>query len=186
MWLVVRMAGYAALPAQGCPARADFGHGHHTAVGALASCAAPSERVLRGGAPTAAGLACLKEQGVTAVIDLRTAGEARGARERAQALGLGYQRFPMVNHGDGAAGNARAVGQALAAIEAALASSPTAKVYVHCARGEDRTGLVVAALRLRKQGCAAPVVRREMIAHGYFPYPPLEAVWNDLTRSAAR
>jgi protein-tyrosine phosphatase len=84
-----------------------------------------------------------------------------------------------------AACNAEALERALAAIAAALAASPSAKVYVHCARGEDRTGLLIAALRLR-QGCPADEARREMRQHHYWPYPPLEAVWQQLTASPPR
>jgi len=187
--------GYLPLPDQGCPAQRDFGHGHHAEVGVLAGCAADEApgRLIRGGAPSEAGLACLRQQGVTTVIDLRTEGEARGARGRAEAHGLAYQRFGMVTRGarvprecGGAtadACNARSVDGAIAAIESALAAAPDARVYLHCARGEDRTGLVIAALRLR-QRCPVATVRREMLKHGYYPYPPLEAVWSALTRPA--
>ena len=190
--------GYPALPAAGCPAVGDFGRRHHAVVGVLASCAAGAAhdgRILRGGVPSVAGLACLKSEGVTAVIDLRTEGEAAGQRQRVEAAGMSYLPFPMVTAGargpracrttgrPAAACNALALEEALAALAAALAASPRAKVYVHCARGEDRTGLLIAALRLR-QGCSPAEARREMRAHHYTPYPPLEAVWASLTAKA--
>ena len=193
----VAAGGYRTLPASGCPARGDFAHGHHEVLADLPSCTKPSAvplegRVIRGGAPTVAGIACLKQQGVTAVIDLRMEGEATGERARVAAAGMRYHAIPMATGGargprscqaadrSAAACNELAVALALAAIQATLAESPDAKVYVHCARGEDRTSLVIAALRLQLQGCAARETEREMKAHFYVPYPPLRAVWEKL------
>jgi len=189
--------GYPPLPATGCPALADFHRGHVAPVTALAACASDDAgrddgRIVRGGAPTAAGLACLRSQGVTTVIDLRADGETpANARRLVEAAGMSYQHFPMVTGGAqggrscqvpgraAAACNARALDQALTALAAALAASPQAKVYVHCSRGEDRTSLVIAALRLR-QKCSPEAARREMRAYQYWPYAPLEAVWQQM------
>jgi hypothetical protein len=192
--------GYPRVTAGGGPRPGEFARDHFAVVGPLASCsraaAADQGRIMRGGAPTAAGIARLRALGVTTVIDLRTDGEAGREARQVAAAGMSYRRIAMVTGGahggrgcpvpgrPAAACNDAAVAEALAAIATALAASPQAKVYVHCARGEDRTGLVIAALRLARHGCPAVAAEREMAAYFYVPYPPLQAVWTKLRGSA--
>lgn len=57
------------------------------------------------------------------------------------------------------------VDYALAYIEAA-----PKPVYVHCQHGEDRTGLLVAAYRIKKQGWAPQQAYQEALRYGYHPH----------------
>ncbi len=43
-------------------------------------------------------------------------------------------------------------------------------IYVHCQHGEDRTGLVVAAYRIRKQGWTPQQAYQEALRYGYHPH----------------
>ena len=92
-----------------------------------------------GGQPDPAQLQALASQGVTTVIDLRSADEDRGYAEaaRVQALGLRYVSLPIAGAGAITPANARAVQQALDTSEG--------PVLLHCASG-NRVGALLALL----------------------------------------
>jgi protein tyrosine/serine phosphatase len=48
-----------------------------------------------------------------------------------------------------------------------LADSANMPIFVHCAKGQDRTGVMVALHRIFNQGWDAEEARDEMEAHGY-------------------
>jgi protein-tyrosine phosphatase len=100
------------------------------------------EHVLRGAQPTAEGLQYLAKIGVKRVIDLRGAGN-RGRTEEKQvtAAGMQYISIPMTGT---AAPTAAQIAKALDLLED-ITSGP---VFVHCLRGADRTGTVVAAYHI--------------------------------------
>lgn len=90
-----------------------------------------------GGQPDAAQLRELAGQGVTTVIDLRGAGEARGYDEVAAVrdLGLHYVALPIEGEAAINAANARALQHALEASDG--------PVLLHCASG-NRVGALLA------------------------------------------
>lgn len=49
-------------------------------------------------------------------------------------------------------------------------------ILIHCTHGEDRTGLIVALYRVR-HGMSFAAAHRDMLAHGFHPYPALWQVW---------
>ncbi len=195
--------GYVALPASGCPAQPLFGYKHLKQLNVMSGCSSPAgERrswgVFRGGAPTADGVACLGTGfHVSAVFDLRSEGET-GTTERkaAEERGLLYYNFPMATDSNvpsescKSAGlsatqcNRKAVTSAIDEMERLLSIDPAANIYVHCARGEDRTGLVIGLFRVLKEGCLKADARQEMREYGYTAYSQLKAVWDELTASA--
>lgn len=196
-------AGYGKLPASGCPALGQFQIDHFQASKPLGSCAdsatdAQTGRIARGGAPILAGkpldgVDCLARSRISLVIDLRSEGE-RGEtepeRRATEAAGMEYAAFPMTTGKDlpsrecadakltPAECNERSALAAIDRMDRFLAQNPNGKIYVHCKRGQDRTGLVIGLFRLLKTGCAANRVRREMLDFRYGPFAPLEAVWN--------
>jgi tyrosine-protein phosphatase SIW14 len=127
--------------------------------------------IYRGGHPDAGGLEYLKDLGITTIIDLEigdlieaTPGEIDAEIKGAEALGLNDIREPM------------------SAFELALSSSfddrindilailadPTQKpVYVHCAHGQDRTGLVIGLERVFNEGWTPAAAWNEMLERGF-------------------
>jgi len=102
-----------------------------------------NEHVFRGGQPVDAGWNSLAHLGIKLVVDLRPASEHPiQAEERAvEAAGMNYVNVPM-----------RGVGTPLAdtvsKVLALMISNSSEPVFVHCRRGSDRTGTVVACYRI--------------------------------------
>lgn len=100
-----------------------------------------NEHIYRGGQPADPGWNGLARLGVKTVIDLRLEGEHPTQREAqaVQALGMQYVNIPM--HGVVAPSDEQ-VAKALAFLDS---DNP---VFVHCKRGADRTGTVIACYRM--------------------------------------
>lgn len=139
-----------------------------TPRGPLASAGLPNfaqveGRLYRGGQPTAGGFERLAEQGISTVVDLRRAGEQPPTRaaERAavERLHMTYAAEPMPSLG---APERSAIERLLAIIEDPLGGA----VFVHCKRGADRTGTVVAIYRIRHDCWSADDAIREARSHG--------------------
>lgn len=118
-------------------------------------------RLLRGGQPTAEGLQQLAAMGVHVVVNLRreTFPDA-GEQALVESLGMRYVAVPM--HGLWAPSDA----EVAAALEA-LCVHRHEVVFVHCRRGAERTGVVVAAARIAFQGWTVAEARAEMDAFGF-------------------
>jgi tyrosine-protein phosphatase SIW14 len=97
------------------------------------------DRVLRGAQPSAAEFEELSRMKVKTVLDLRT-GEQRGEKEIVERLGIRYIQEPLsaVSAPDN---------QQIGKILKLLATEP-APIFVHCLRGKDRTGTVIACYRM--------------------------------------
>lgn len=131
---------------------------------AIPNFAVVSPGLMRGGTPEAAGLEALKNAGVKTIINLQ--GEGKGEEEEREIAGkmdLNYVHIPM-NHFKQA--NKDQVEKFLDAV-----SSPENQpAYVHCARGQDRTGTMVAMYRINKQGWTASKAYTEMLGFGFHPF----------------
>jgi uncharacterized protein (TIGR01244 family) len=104
--------------------------------------------IYRGAQPTAEGWKSLADLGIKVVIDLRREGEdgehSTAAEAKAvQAAGMRYVHVPM--NGIVAPGDAQ-----IAKVMAHFNSGEP--VFVHCKKGKDRTGTVIACYRIAKQG----------------------------------
>jgi tyrosine-protein phosphatase SIW14 len=103
-----------------------------------------SEHIYRGGQPSNEAWQGLAKLGVKTVIDLRrenehpTAAEARAV----EAAGMQYVNIPMN-------GIVAPTDEQITKVLALFESGP---VFVHCRRGADRTGTVVACYRMRHDG----------------------------------
>jgi protein tyrosine/serine phosphatase len=103
------------------------------------------DRVYRGARPTPEGLKSLPALGIKTVIDLR-GGDFR-EKQTLEALGIRYVNVPMSGF---RAPTDRQIARILALLETPDFSA--APVFVHCKRGKDRTGTVIACYRIKHQG----------------------------------
>jgi len=101
------------------------------------------DHVYRGGQCDEAGFKDLAAMGVKTVIDLRAIGEHSQADEQKLVTGLGmrYVSIPMK-------GLSTPRDSDVAAVLALFNDTAAGPVFVHCRRGADRTGTVVAAYRI--------------------------------------
>ena len=106
-------------------------------------------RLFRGGQPTREGIAALEQLGIRTIIDLRDrTGIPSVERKQAQANGIRYHRIPLGK----LLVPARATMDRILRI---LADPESGPVYVHCRRGCDRTGAVIACHRIANEGWTA-------------------------------
>jgi tyrosine-protein phosphatase SIW14 len=100
------------------------------------------ENVYRGAQPTERGFEFLAKIGVKAVVDLRDNQERTSAEEKeVTALGMRFVSVPMT-------GLTPPTDAEITRILGLLESGPSEPVFVHCKRGADRTGAVIAAYRI--------------------------------------
>lgn len=100
------------------------------------------EHVYRGAQPTDEGFQYLAKIGVKTVIDLRETDERSKAEEGAVvAAGMKYVNVPMT-------GLTPPTDAEISKILGFLEDASAGPVFVHCKRGADRTGAVIAAYRI--------------------------------------
>jgi len=103
---------------------------------------AVNDHIYRGAQPTPDGVQSLAKLGVHTVIDLRGGKEHSAEEERlVKAAGMHYVHVPMK-------GLEAPTDQQIATILALLDDSSGWPVFVHCRRGADRTGTVIACYRI--------------------------------------
>jgi tyrosine-protein phosphatase SIW14 len=99
-------------------------------------------RVFRGGQPDQSGFAYLASIGVKTIIDLRAPGQRSSWEDQTvTALGMKYVSVPMT-------GLEPPTAAQISSILALLEGGAAGAVFVHCKRGADRTGAVIAAYRI--------------------------------------
>jgi tyrosine-protein phosphatase SIW14 len=100
------------------------------------------EGLYRGAQPTAAGFRQLARMGIHTVLDLRTeGGRATWEGTLVRSLGMQYTHVPLAGY------QAPTPEQITAALRI-LQDAAMAPVFVHCRRGADRTGTIVALYRI--------------------------------------
>lgn len=100
-------------------------------------------QIYRGAQPSLMGLQELRASGVRLVIDLREPGTATAREKTAvQALGMQYVNVPFSPWSAPRASQVEAV-------LTLLSASNLEPAFVHCRRGKDRTGTVIACYRIR-------------------------------------
>jgi len=119
-----------------------------------------SHDLLRGAQPTKKGFGALRRLGVRTVINVRTGRHEATVCER---NGLRYVEIPM---------RAWSFEQDDVVRFLEVAASPDhAPVFVHCRRGADRTGMLVAVYRVAVLGWSKEDALEEM-THGPYGYNP--------------
>jgi protein tyrosine/serine phosphatase len=118
-------------------------------------------QLYRGGQPENAGFAELKKMGVGVVVNLRHEPDEI-ARERAlvEAQGMRYVSIPWRGKQDP---NTEQVAQFLELIR----DNPDGKVFVHCERGAERTGVMVACYRVSRDRWTVDQALAEMEKFGF-------------------
>lgn len=105
-----------------------------------------SERLYRGAQPQPGGIKRLAELGIKTIINLRGEDDNTRAEQReAEAAGLRYHAVAMP-------GLSRPSDDQIARVMAVIAAEENGPVFVHCKRGADRTGTVVAVYRITHNG----------------------------------
>lgn len=119
-----------------------------------------NDRVFRGAQPTTEGFQSLAKLGVKTVIDLRET-DSRSALEKktVEANGMRYINIPL----QGMSAPSPADVDKVLAIFNDSAAGP---VFVHCRRGADRTGTVVACYRISHDGWDNAKALREAKSDG--------------------
>jgi tyrosine-protein phosphatase SIW14 len=104
-----------------------------------------SVKIYRGAQPSEAGIKELARRGVRTIVDLRDADEkARTEKKWAEAEGIKFYNIPFSNW---LAPGDKKVEDVLKIINA----GENQPVFIHCKRGADRTGTVVAAYRISRE-----------------------------------
>jgi len=101
------------------------------------------DHVYRGAQPTDAGFQELARLGIKTVIDLREIGEHSQADEQRVVTGLGMRYVSIPMHGLSTPKD-----DLVAKVQEIFNDSASGPVFVHCKRGADRTGMVVAVYRI--------------------------------------
>ena len=105
------------------------------------------DHVFRGAQPAQSGFSDLAQLGIKTVIDLRDIGEHSQADEQKTVtdLGMRYVSIPMK-------GMSAPTGDQIAAVLTLFNDPASEPVFVHCKRGADRTGTVIAIYRISHDG----------------------------------
>lgn len=105
------------------------------------------DHVYRGGQPSDEGFHQLAQLGIKTVIDLRDIGEHSQAEEQriVTSLGMRYVSIPMK-------GLSTPKDDQVTEALGLLNDTTSGPVFVHCRRGADRTGTVIAVYRIGQDG----------------------------------
>jgi uncharacterized protein (TIGR01244 family) len=106
-----------------------------------------NDQVYRGAQPTNSGFQQLAQLGIKTVVDLRDIGEHSQADEQKIVTGLGMRYVSIPMHGMSTPKD-----DLVAAVQALFNDPANGPVFVHCKRGADRTGMVVAVYRISHDG----------------------------------
>lgn len=118
-----------------------------------------NDHIYRGGQPAPEAWGSLAKMGVKTVIDLRREDEHPTAEEARAvgALGMSYVNLPMKGV---VAPSDEQITKALALLDS------QGPVFVHCQRGSDRTGTVIACYRISHDGWQRPQALKEAKSYG--------------------
>jgi tyrosine-protein phosphatase SIW14 len=114
----------------------------------------------RGGQPAAGGYLRLASLGIKTIISLRDADERAAVEERgARAAGLRYFNIPLDSLG-------RPSVEKIERVLSIINAPENQPVFVHCKRGADRTGTVIACYRISQDGWTSERAKAEANRYG--------------------
>jgi protein tyrosine/serine phosphatase len=114
-----------------------------------------NEHLYRGAQPRAGGISRLKALGIKSILNLREVGDNTRDEEReARAAGLNYYSVPMD-------GMSKPTDEQISAALVVINAEANWPVFVHCKRGADRTGTIVAIYRIQHDNWTARAAIRE-------------------------
>jgi protein-tyrosine phosphatase len=123
--------------------------------------------VYRGAQPTGEGFQYLAKLGVKTILDLREADDRSRAEERVvTSAGMKYVNVPMT-------GLTPPTEAEISSILTLLEDSTSGPVFVHCRRGADRTGAVIAAYHVQHHKWDNSRALKDAMAHSmsFFQFP---------------
>ncbi|MBI2105108.1 MAG: tyrosine-protein phosphatase [Candidatus Omnitrophica bacterium] len=168
----IAVTGLLSVVAAGC---ASSNHKNHPASSASAiplnHFYQVDPHLYRGAQPTPEGFRRLADMGVKTIVNLRAQGKMRRAEERklVESLGMRWVSLPMRSYW-------RPNDTQVQAFLELVADSSRQPVFIHCQKGEDRTGSLVAAYRIAQQGWTPERAYAEALTLGL-------AAWNPFMRS---
>lgn len=118
-----------------------------------------SEDLFRGARPDEGGVKELARLGIRTIVDLRIGDEVEEEHAEAIDAGLRHINVPFDTL-------RRPEDEDVERVLALLVSPEYRPVFVHCRRGKDRTGLVIACYRMRYEGWTAERALQEAKQHG--------------------
>jgi tyrosine-protein phosphatase SIW14 len=119
-----------------------------------------SDKLYRGAQPSKDGVKKLAELGIKTIVNLRGEDEnTRAEQKEAEAAGLRYVAVSMP-------GLSRPTDEMVARVMEIIDAPENGPVFVHCKRGSDRTGTVVAVYRMSHEGWTGDRAISEAKSHG--------------------
>jgi len=119
-----------------------------------------NSQLYRGGQPKAGGISKLAALGIKTIVNLRqTDDDTRAEARAAEAAGLRYFNIPMP-------GTSKPTDEQMNRALAVINAPENQPVFVHCKRGSDRTGTVIACYRILKDGWTAHDAKQEAAHYG--------------------
>jgi len=119
-------------------------------------------QLYRGAQPKAGGINKLVALGIKTIVNLRREDDhARAEAVAAQAAGLRYFNVPMP-------GSSKPTDEQINRVLAIINLPENQPVFVHCKRGADRTGTVIACYRILKDGWTASQAKKEAEHYGMY------------------
>jgi tyrosine-protein phosphatase SIW14 len=119
-----------------------------------------NDHLYRGGQPDPHGLQQLADAHVSLVIDLREPSEGTEAERRlVQSLGMKYVDVPFPRL-------SAPTPQEIKRVLSLLVPDDSGRTFVHCWRGKDRTGTVIACYRIQHDGWSPQRALREAHENG--------------------
>jgi tyrosine-protein phosphatase SIW14 len=129
-----------------------------------------TDMLYRGGQPTADGFGALRAMGVGLVINFREEpSELAREKHEVESLGMKYEIIPWSGHDE------PSDVQVVRFLDS-IRADPRTKIFVHCKRGADRTGVMIAAYRIAVEHEPVPDAVSEMrkFHYDWFLLPQLE------------
>lgn len=140
-----------------------------TIIDGIPNLFAVEQDILRGGQPGQSGWVYLNSQGIKNVIKLNT--EEEGSDAFAESMGMTIHRFPIPWW-------RQMIWRPKQSDLVAIVALMRPHTFIHCLRGEDRSGLAVGCFRL-SQGWTKEDAYLEMVAHGFHSsLQGLQGRWN--------
>ena len=123
-----------------------------------------NEHIYRSGQPAAGSWAVLAGMGVSTVIDLRhPGGRSKKEAQEVEAAGMYYINVPL-------SALSAPHDAPIAKLLAILDAEPGGAVLVHCERGADRAGTVIACYRIAHDHWSNRKALEEAVTHGMSPF----------------
>jgi tyrosine-protein phosphatase SIW14 len=119
-----------------------------------------NSNLYRGGQPEKGGLDQLKKLGIKTIISLRDDDErARAEKAEAESMGFRYFNIPFASFDRP---SDKAVDEVLKLID----SQENSPLFIHCKRGSDRTGTIIAIYRIEHDGWDSEKAKVEAKRYG--------------------